>query len=70
MILQKTKAKTGFGKGDFVERLPDEAEYVLIVLHQMRSEVIADPRFFDAYELNRIDEAIAQVQVIGKINSA
>jgi hypothetical protein len=36
----------------------------------MRSEVIADPRFFDPYELNRIDEAIAQVWVTWKINSA
>lgn len=53
-----------------MERLPDEAEYVLIVLHQMRSEVIANPRFFDPYELERIDEAIAQIQVTGKVNSA
>jgi hypothetical protein len=58
------------GKGDFVERLPDEAEYVLIVLHQMRSEVIANSRFFDSYVLKQIDEAIAQVDLTGKVNAA
>jgi hypothetical protein len=58
------------GKGDFVERLPDEAEYVLIVLHQMRSEVIANPRFFDSYVLKQIDEAIAQADLTGKVNAA
>jgi hypothetical protein len=57
-------------KGDFVERLSDEAEYVLIVLHQMRSEVIAKPRFFDPLVLKQIDEAIAQLHLTGKVSVA
>jgi len=49
-------------KGCMVDRLSDETEYVLIVLHQMRQEATADPQLFDRRALERIEEAIAFLQ--------
>ena len=45
-----------------VDRLSDETEYVLIVLHQMRQEATANPQLFDRRALERIEEAIAFLQ--------
>ncbi len=40
----------------------EEAEYVLAVLHQMRSEVSTNPELFDPDAQERIDEAVVYVQ--------
>jgi len=40
----------------------EEAEYVLAVLHQMRSEVSTNPELFDSDAQERIDEAVVYVQ--------
>jgi hypothetical protein len=45
-----------------MERVVDEAEYVLAVLHRMRDEVTAYPTLFDPDAPERIDEAIEHVQ--------
>ena len=45
-----------------MERVVDEAQYVLTVLCQMRDEVLADPELFDPDAQERIDEAIARIQ--------
>ncbi len=46
-----------------MDRLTDETEYVLIILHEMRDRVIAEPQLFDPLALERIDGAIALIQV-------
>jgi hypothetical protein len=45
-----------------MERVVDEAKYVLAVLHRMRDEVAADPKLFDPDAQERIDDAIDYVQ--------
>ena len=45
-----------------MERVVDEAQYVLTVLCRMRDEVLADPELFDPDAQERIDEAIARIQ--------
>jgi hypothetical protein len=45
-----------------VDRLGDETEYALIILHQMREEATANPQLFDPQALERIEEAIALLQ--------
>jgi hypothetical protein len=45
-----------------VDRLSDETEYVLILLHQMRQEATANPQLFDRRALERIEETIALLQ--------
>jgi hypothetical protein len=45
-----------------MQRLIDEAEYVLKVLWRMRDEVSANPKCFDVDARERIDEAIARAQ--------
>ena len=45
-----------------MNRLADETEYVLVILHQMRAEVIARPQLFDPDALKRIDEAISLIE--------
>jgi hypothetical protein len=45
-----------------MERVVDEAQYVLTVLYRMRDEVSADPELFDPDAQERIDEAIARIQ--------
>jgi hypothetical protein len=45
-----------------MERVIDEAEYVLAVLYRMRDEVSANPGLFDPGSHERIDEAIARIQ--------
>ena len=45
-----------------MDRLADEAEYVLTILYRMRDEVIANRTWFDPDALERIDEAIARIE--------
>lgn len=47
-----------------MERLVDEARYVLTLLYRMRDEVSANPNLFDPGAEERIDEAIARVQAV------
>ena len=46
-----------------MDRIADETEYVLLILRQMRDEVIKHPQLFDPTALERIDGAIAQIDV-------
>ena len=45
-----------------MERVVEEAKYVLAVLYRMRDEVSADPKLFDPDAQERIDEAIVRVK--------
>jgi len=45
-----------------MERLVEEAKYVLAVLYRMRDEVSANPKLFDPEAQERIDEAIVRIQ--------
>ncbi|HTR27604.1 MAG TPA: hypothetical protein VMI10_26780 [Terriglobales bacterium] len=47
-----------------MERLVDEAQYVLATLYRMQDEVSANPKLFDPDARERIDEAIARVQAV------
>jgi hypothetical protein len=47
-----------------MQRLVDEAEYVLAVLRRMRNEVSANPKLFDPDAQQRIDDAIARVSEV------
>ncbi len=47
-----------------MERVVDEAEYVLRNLCRMRHEVCARPEDFDPDAQERMDEAIARVQAV------
>ncbi len=53
-----------------MDRLSDETEYVLIILHEMRAEVVAHPQYFDPLALKHIDEAIALIQGRKDVNVA
>ena len=53
-----------------MDRFGDETEYVLIILHQMRAEVIARPELFDPDALKRINEAITLIEIKTEINVA
>jgi hypothetical protein len=45
-----------------MDRLTNEAVYVLENLYRMRQEVIAHPGLFEPDALERIDKAIASIQ--------
>jgi hypothetical protein len=45
-----------------MDRLTNEAEYVLEVLCRMRQEVTAHPQWFEPDAVERIDKAIASIQ--------
>jgi hypothetical protein len=47
-----------------MERLVDEAQYVLALLSRMRDEVSANTDLFDPGAQERIDEAIARIQAV------
>ena len=47
-----------------MERVLDEAQYVLQNLSRMRDEVSAHPRDFDPDAQERMDEAISRVQAV------
>lgn len=45
-----------------MQRIVDEAEYVLATLYQMRDQVSADPKLFEPDAQEQIDEAIVRIQ--------
>lgn len=45
-----------------MQRVLDEAEYVLTVLRRMRGEAFANPELYDPDAQQRIEEAIARVE--------
>lgn len=45
-----------------MQRLVDESEYVLAVLHRMRDEVAINPELFDPDAQERIDEPIVRME--------
>jgi hypothetical protein len=45
-----------------MQRVVDEAAYVLTVLQHMRDEASANPDLYEPDAQNRIDEAIARVE--------
>ena len=47
-----------------MQRLIDEAEYVLTVLCRMRDQVSANPELFDPDAQKRIEEAITRIQTV------
>jgi len=53
-----------------MDRLADETEYALIMLHQMREEMTAHPKLFDPHALRQINEAIARIEVRREVDAA
>jgi hypothetical protein len=49
-----------------MDRLADEAEYVLEILYRMRDEVTANRTWFAPDAVERIDEAIARIEGVAK----
>jgi hypothetical protein len=45
-----------------MQRIVDEAEYVLAVLHRMRDEASENPDLYDFDAQKRMDAAIAQIE--------
>ncbi|HET7441227.1 MAG TPA: hypothetical protein VFJ47_07995 [Terriglobales bacterium] len=45
-----------------MERVAEERQYVLMILHHMREEIVANPDSFDVNALARIDESVAFLQ--------
>jgi hypothetical protein len=45
-----------------MQRVVDEAEYVLAVLHRMRDEVSENPDLFDPDAQRRMEEEIARLE--------
>jgi len=45
-----------------MDRLSDETEYALIILHEMRRQATANPQLYDAQALAWIEETIALLQ--------
>lgn len=45
-----------------MQRVVDEAEYVLAVLRRMRDKVSENPELYDPHAHERMDEAISHVQ--------
>jgi hypothetical protein len=53
-----------------MQRVIDEAEYVLAVLYRMRDEVSANPKLFDPDAQGQIDESIARNEnALGSVRS-
>ena len=50
------------GLSCIMQRVVDESEYVLRVLHRVRDEASANPGLYDPDARKRIDEAIARVE--------
>ena len=53
-----------------MERVVEEAEYVLGVLSRMRDEVTANRQLFEPDAQERIDQAIARVQCVLRMASS
>ena len=47
-----------------MQRVVDEAQYVLALLYRSRDEVSANPELFDPGAQERIDEAIARIHAV------
>ena len=63
-VIAVTATPTGLSHTRFMQRLLDEAEYVLAVLCRMKEEVSAHPEWFDPDAQERVDEAIVRTQAI------
>jgi len=53
-----------------MDRPADETEYALIILHQMREELTAQPELCDPKLLKRINEAIILIETRREVNAA
>ncbi len=49
-----------------MQRVIDEAEYVLTVLRRMREEIAENPELYDPDAQKRMDEQIARVQEVSR----
>jgi len=54
-----TAKSRNFNHTGLMQRVIDEAEYVLTVLHHMRNEACCNPALYDPDAQERIDQAIA-----------
>jgi hypothetical protein len=61
-VMAVTATSTQSAYARIMERVVDEAHYVLTVLYRMRDEIFANPELFDPDAQERIDEAIARIQ--------
>jgi len=61
-VIPVTASHTSCSHTCAMQRMIDEAEYVLRVLHRMRDEASANPELFDLDASKRIDEAIIRVE--------
>ena len=59
-----TAAFADFPHTRTMQRLVDEAEYVLTVLYRIRDTVSANPKLFDPDARRRIDEAITRTEAV------
>ena len=59
-----TARSWAFNHTGIMQRLVDEAEYVLTVLHRTRNEAAANPELYDPDAQERIDEAIARIEEV------
>jgi hypothetical protein len=53
-----------FHHSGVMQRVVDEAEYVLTILHRMRNEARCKPESYDPDAQKRIGEAIARVEEV------
>jgi hypothetical protein len=61
-VIPVTATPTESPYTSIMERMVDEAQYVLAVLYRKRDEVSANPELFDPAAHERIDEAIARIE--------
>lgn len=53
-----------------MQRVVEEAEYVLAILRRMREEVAARPELFDPDARERIDKAIVSIENVAQVARA
>jgi hypothetical protein len=63
-VILVTATSANFPHTRIMQRLVDEAEYVLTVLYRIRDAVSANPKLFDPDAKGRIDEAITRTQAV------
>jgi len=69
-VMPVTAPAAEFPHNRIMQRVVEEAEYVLSLLRRMRDEVSANPELFDPGAQDRIDEAIVCTQnVLGSAQS-
>ena len=61
-VIRVTATATQASDTRIMQRVVDEAEYVLTVLRRMRDEVLENPEQYDSDAQERMDEAIARIQ--------